>query len=145
MTNEQKSKCKVIIHAHAATAAAGNALPVPGLGIAVDTVTMTTMCMALCSVFGGNITEKVAKTMAINAIKQGMLKQPIKTVTKELSKFVPFLGQLVASTISVAILEAYALLQKDYLILKQVFTSFLNKNIFLSLSIKVYSFKINLL
>lgn len=106
MTEDQEMKCHTIIHSHAVLAGAGNAVPVPGLGIAVDTVTMTTMCMALCSVFGGDIKEEVAKMMAINAIKQAMLKQPIKTMAKELSKLVPGLGQIVAPTISVAMLES---------------------------------------
>jgi hypothetical protein len=35
-----------------------------------------------------------------------MLKQPIKTLTKELSKFIPILGQIVAPSISVVMLEA---------------------------------------
>ena len=35
-----------------------------------------------------------------------MLKQPIKTVTKELSKIIPILGQIVAPSISVAMIEA---------------------------------------
>lgn len=106
MTPEQESKCRKIIHGHAVAAAAGNAIPVPGLGIAADTVTMTTMCMSLCAVFGGSLTEQAAKGMAIVALKKAMLKQPIKTLTKELSKFIPGLGQIVAPTISVAMLEA---------------------------------------
>lgn len=106
MTPEQESKCHKIIHGHAVAAAAGNAIPIPGLGIAADTVTMTTMCMSLCAVFGGSLTEQAAKGMAIIALKKAMLKQPIKTLTKELSKFIPGLGQIVAPTISVAMLEA---------------------------------------
>lgn len=106
MTEEEKSKCEKIIHFHAAAAGAGNLIPIPGTGIAADTITMTTMAMTLASVFGGSITEAVAKNMAINAIKATMLKQPIKTLTKELSKFIPFLGQVVAPTISIAMLEA---------------------------------------
>ncbi len=106
MTNEQESKCHKIIHAHAIAAAAGNAVPVPGLGIATDMVTMTTMCTSLCAVFGGSMPEEAAKAMAIAAIKNTMLKQPIKTITKELSKLIPGLGQIVAPTISVALLEA---------------------------------------
>ncbi|MCQ2193380.1 MAG: hypothetical protein MJZ28_00360 [Paludibacteraceae bacterium] len=106
MTEEQKSKCSKIIHGHAVAAAAGNAVPVPGVGIATDVITMTTMAMALASVFGGNIAEEVAKSMAITAIKRTMLKQPIKTIAKELSKLVPGLGQVVAPTVSVAMLEA---------------------------------------
>ena len=35
-----------------------------------------------------------------------MLKQPIKTVAKELSKLIPGLGQIVAPSVSVAMLEA---------------------------------------
>lgn len=106
MTPEQEKKCHAIIHSHAATAAAGNALPVPGLGVAADMVTITSMCMSLCAVFGGNLTEQAAKGLAIAAIKNTMLKQPIKTLTKELSKFVPFLGQVVAPTISAVMIEA---------------------------------------
>ena len=105
MTEDQKSKCHKIIHAHAITGAAGNAIPVPGLGIATDMVTMTTMTMSLCAVFGGNLSEEAAKALAIAAIKNTMLKQPIKTITKELSKFIPFLGQVVAPSITVVMLE----------------------------------------
>ena len=106
MTEAERDDCHFIIHSHAVAAAAGNAAPVPGLGIAVDTITMTTMAMALASRFGGSIPESVAKNMAVNAIKQTMLKQPIKTAVKEISKLVPFLGQMVAPTISVTMLEA---------------------------------------
>lgn len=106
MTDDEKRKCNVIIHGHAAAAAAGNMVPVPGVGIAVDTVTMTTMAMALASVFGGSITESVAKNMAVNAIIAAIKKQPVKTISKELSKIVPILGQLVAPSISVAMLES---------------------------------------
>ncbi len=35
-----------------------------------------------------------------------MLKQPIKVLTKELSKLVPFLGQVVGPAISVGMIEA---------------------------------------
>ncbi len=106
MTNDENAKCHAIIHSHALAAAAGNAVPVPGLGIAVDTVTMTTMCMALSTVFGGNIPESVAKGMAVNAIKATMLRQPLKTVAKELGKLVPFLGSIVAPAVSVGMLES---------------------------------------
>lgn len=106
MTDDQKTKCHAIIHTHAALAAGGNAVPVPGLGVAVDVVTMTTMTMALCSVFGGSLKEEMAKSMAIAALKNTMLKQPIKTVARELSKLIPILGQIVAPTIAVAMLEA---------------------------------------
>ncbi len=106
MTEEQESKCHAIIHSHAVAAAAGNAVPVPGLGIATDMVTMTSMTMSLCGVFGGSLTEEAAKTLAIATMKNTMLKQPIKTVAKELSKFIPFLGQVVAPSVSVVMLES---------------------------------------
>lgn len=106
MTDEQESKCRTIIHSHAVAAAAGNAIPIPGLGVAADMVTMTTMTMSLCGVFGGNIPEAAAKNLAIAAIKNTMLKAPIKTLARELSKLIPGLGQVVAPSIAVVMLEA---------------------------------------
>ena len=106
MTDEQESKCHKIIHTAAVSAGAGNLIPIPGTGIAADIVAMSMMAMSLASVFGGSLTEEVAKGMAVTALKQTMLKQPIKVLTKELSKFVPFLGQAVASAISVGMIEA---------------------------------------
>ena len=106
MTNEQENKCHAIIHSHAVAAAAGNAVPVPGLGVAADMITMTSMTMSLCAVFGGNISEAAAKNLAIAALKNTMLKQPIRTLAKELSKLVPGLGQIVAPSLAVVMLEA---------------------------------------
>lgn len=115
MTDEEKSKCKKIIHGHAAAAAAGNLVPIPMVGLATDTVTMTTMAMALAAVFGGSITETVAKNMAVNAIVATIKKQPVRIIAKEISKVVPLVGQLVAPTISVAMLEAAGWLLADEL------------------------------
>ncbi len=106
MDEKLKARCGKIIHIHAATAGAGNAIPVPGLGVATDIVTMTTMTMALCAAIGGSITDEAAKAMAIIAIKNTMLKQPLKTITKELSKLIPFLGQVVAPSVSIVMLES---------------------------------------
>jgi uncharacterized protein (DUF697 family) len=106
MTNGQKKKCHAIIHSHAVAAAAGNAVPVPGLGVAADMVTMTTMTMSLCAVLGGSISHEAAKTLAIATLKNTMLKQPIRTLTRELSKLVPGLGQVVAPSIAVVMIEA---------------------------------------
>jgi uncharacterized protein (DUF697 family) len=103
---EEKKKCHAIIHVHALAAAVGNVVPVPGVGVAVDMITMTTMTMTLCAVFGGNITEEAAKTLSIAALKNTMLKNPIRTLTRELSKLVPGLGQVVAPSIAVVMLEA---------------------------------------
>lgn len=106
MTPDQESSCHKIIHTAAATAAAGNLIPVPGTGVAVDVLVMASMTMSLASVFGGSLTHEVAKGMAIAAIKNTMLKQPIKTLTKELSKLIPGLGQVVSPSISAIMLEA---------------------------------------
>lgn len=115
LTEEEISKCRKIIHGHAAAAAAGNAIPIPGVGLAADTVTMTTMAMALASVFGGSITESVAKNMAINAIVATIKKQPVRIIAKEIGKVVPIVGQLVAPAISVAMLESAGWLLADEL------------------------------
>ncbi len=106
MNQIQENKCHAIIHAHAVAAAAGNAVPVPGMGVATDMLCMTAMAMSLCAVFGGSITQEAAKALAIASLKNSMLKQPIKLLSKELSKFIPFLGQVVAPGISVVMIEA---------------------------------------
>lgn len=106
MTHDQENSCRKIIHSAAAAAAAGNLIPVPGTGIAADMVAMTAMTMSLAAIFGGSLTEEVAKGLAISAIKNTMLKQPIKTLAKELSKLIPGLGQVIAPSISAVMLEA---------------------------------------
>ena len=106
MEEHNKKRCHRIIHTHAVVAAAGNAVPVPGMGFAADTITMTTMAMSLAAVFGADIPKSVAKNLAITAMKRQVLKQPLKMVAKELSKLVPGLGQVVAPTMSAAMLEA---------------------------------------
>ena len=106
MTPEQENTCHVIIHTAAVAAGAGNLLPVPGAGFAVDVIALTTMTMSLAGVFGGNLPNEAAKGMAIAAIKRIALKQPIRVLAKELSKLVPGLGQVVAPTVSGAMLEA---------------------------------------
>ena len=106
MTEDQKSKCQTIIHSHAVAAAGGNLIPVPGVGVAADVVTMTTMAMSLSAVFGGSISQNVAEGMAIAAIKNTALKQPLKILAKEASKLIPGLGQIVAPSMSIAMLES---------------------------------------
>ena len=106
MTEEQKSKCHTIIHTHAVACGAGNAVPIPGVGIAADLIAMTSMAMALAAVFGGGITEEAAKGMAVAALKKTALKQPIKVISKELAKLIPFGGQIAGATIGVGLAEA---------------------------------------
>lgn len=106
MTSEQRNKCHAIIHTAAVTAGAGNLMPVPGTGVAADMVAMTAMSVSLAAVFGGNLSEEASRALAFAAIKNTLLKQPIKTLTKELSKLIPFLGQIVAPTLSAGLVEA---------------------------------------
>ena len=67
---------------------------------------MGSMCMCLAAVFGGSITEEVAKGLAIAALKRTLLKHPVKVATKEFVKLIPGLGQLVAPALSVVMIEA---------------------------------------
>jgi len=106
MTPEQESQCHTIIHSSAMAAAAGNLIPVPGLGIAADITAMTAMAISLAGVLGHNIPAAVAEAMAIAAIRDTVLKQPVNFLAKEISKFVPFIGSLVAPAISFGMVEA---------------------------------------
>ena len=106
MTDEQRIICHGIIHTHAVASGAGNLVPVPGIGIAVDTVTMTTMTVALAAVFGGSMQKSVAEGIAVQAIKETMIRQPMKVIAKEFSKLIPFAGQAFSSAVSVGLMEA---------------------------------------
>jgi len=106
MTPKHQSLCRRIIHSAAVTAGAGNLVPIPGFGIAVDLVTMTGMTIALANVFGGSIPKAVAEGLSIAALKETALKQPVKTITKELSRFIPLIGLFIAPTISISMIEA---------------------------------------
>jgi uncharacterized protein (DUF697 family) len=106
MTEQQTRACHKIIHSAAVGAGAGNLAPVPGVGIAADMVAMTLMASSLAAVFGASISEEVAKGMAVTALKNTMLRQPIKVLAKELSKLIPFAGQLVAPAVSAGMIEA---------------------------------------
>lgn len=106
MTPEQKSQCSKIIHTAAVAAGAGNLAPLPGLGIAADTVALTGMAISLAAVFGGELTTEAAKGVAVSAVKNVVLKAPLRTIAKELSKLIPGLGQVVAPAVSFGLVEA---------------------------------------
>ena len=106
MTPAQKKKCNLIIHSAALSSGMLNLIPAPGAGIAADMLAMSAMTISLASVFEGSLSEEVAKGMAIVALKEAAFNQPTKILSKELSKFIPGLGQIVAPTISIVILEA---------------------------------------
>ncbi len=106
MTNEEKNKCHMIIHAASAAAGAGNIVPVPGLGVAADMVTMSTMAVSLAAVFGKELTSAAARGAAYAALKKVILAQPVRYATKELSKFIPWIGSAIAAALSVTLTEA---------------------------------------
>jgi uncharacterized protein (DUF697 family) len=106
MTNEENSKCHIIIHAAAAAAGAGNIVPVPGLGVAADMVTMTTMAISLAAVFGKELTHAAARGAAYTALKTVIFAQPVRYASKELAKFIPWFGSVFSATISVSLVEA---------------------------------------
>lgn len=106
MTEEQLNRCRIIIHSSAATAAAGNAVPVPGTGVAADVTALIGMCIGLSTVFGAGIPEGAARGMAIASLKRTLLKQPTKVLTKTVTKYIPFLGPVVAASISFGLAEA---------------------------------------
>jgi uncharacterized protein (DUF697 family) len=106
LSEEQKSKCQKIIHSAAVCASAGNLVPVPGVGIAFDTIAVTSMAMSLATVFGANISEQVAKGLAVTAIKHTLLKHPIRILSKELSKLIPMVGTVISAGTSAILIEA---------------------------------------
>lgn len=106
MTEDQKVRCHAIIHAAAVAAGGGNAVPLPGLGLAADTAALAGMAIGLASVFGRSVDESVARAMAFDALKKAVLKQPVKVIAKELSKFLPIFGSVFAATVSAGLVEA---------------------------------------
>ena len=102
----KREKCHYIIHTHVAAAGGGNAVPIPGVGVAAGTAAMVIMAIGLALVFGQNIPKSTAKVMAVDALKKTLLKQPIKVITKELGKILPFFGSAFAATVSAGLVEA---------------------------------------
>ena len=106
MTDDERSRCHLIIHTASAAAGAGNVVPIPGLGAGADMAAMTTMAVSLASVFGRDLTGAAARGVAYSALKKTICKQPRKFLGKELAKIVPFVGQAISVGLSVALTEA---------------------------------------
>ena len=135
MTDSEKNKCHAIIHSFAAASGAGNFIPAPGAGIAVDIGCMASMCMSLAAVFANAPTDAVKEGILVAAMKRlltkqalkELAKQPKKKAAKETAKFlakhiikqmsvkcaakegakmIPFIGALIASTLSVTMIES---------------------------------------
>lgn len=107
ITEDEKKRCHVVIHTHAVLVGAGNAVPVPGLGFAADVGTMTTMAIALSQIFNDKPLDKnVAFSLVTGVLKRLLLRYPIRMLAKEASKLIPGLGQVVAPTISIGMIES---------------------------------------
>lgn len=106
MTAVQKSKCHKIIHTSAGKAAGGNVVPILGLGTSVDLAVLAAMAIALAAVFGQNLTAAAARGVAYGALKDTIMKQPVKSLTKECAKYLPIFGTAVAATVSFGLAEA---------------------------------------
>ena len=132
MNSSEKIKCHAIIHSFAIASGAGNVAPAPGVGIAVDIGCMASMCMSLAAVFAKDskgavkeglllaglkqfVTKKVLKELAkkkttkelANILAKNILKRvSVKCAAKETSKAIPIIGLIIASTLSVVMIEA---------------------------------------
>ena len=108
MNSQQKSACHKIIHAAAAASASSTLIPVPLTGFAVDAAVMVIMVMNLARVFhlDTTVTEDAAQGMAIAAVKEQLLKHPIKYLTREFSKTLPLAGAAISGGLSLMLTEA---------------------------------------
>lgn len=64
------------------------------------------MAVSLAAVFGEDLPKSAAKALAVSALKKQVLKQPVKYTAAKLSSFIPWLGQVIAPTVSAALVEA---------------------------------------
>lgn len=103
-TTDYNTRCHAIIHTAAVACGAGNA--VPGLGVAADVIALTGMAVSLAAVFGEDLPKSAAKALAVSALKKQVLKQPVKYAAAKLSSFVPWVGQVLAPTVSAGLVEA---------------------------------------
>lgn len=108
MQNLKIEKCRTIIHSYSALAGTGNLIPIPGVGVLADIGSLTMMARDLAIVLGNEECKnaEAAKAFTIGIAKRVFLKQPIKMIGKELAKFIPFAGQIIAGGISAAMTEA---------------------------------------
>ncbi|MBQ7650132.1 MAG: hypothetical protein IJS15_04190 [Victivallales bacterium] len=136
MNSSEKAKCHAIIHGFAVACGLGNAVPTLGVGIGVDIAGMAGMCMSLAAVFCGDPNGAVAEGMLLTVIKRTFTKQALKAIAKETGKkkaakelakllakqivkrtavkcaakeagkLIPVIGSIIASTLSVTMIEA---------------------------------------
>lgn len=103
MTEDERTKCQLIIHGHAAGVAVGNAATfIPGLGATIDQAALTTMTLALAAVFDVSITRTMAATLGAEQLKKFVKKK----ILKEALKLFPGPGTAASTALSISIIES---------------------------------------
>lgn len=103
MTEDEKTKCQLIIHGHAAGVAAGNVVTiVPGLSAGIDQAALTTMTLALANVFDVSITGTMAAALAVEQLKKFVKRK----VFKEVLKLIPGPGTAISTALTVGMIES---------------------------------------
>jgi len=103
MTEDEKTKCQVIIHGHAAGVAAGNVITImPGVSASIDQAALVTMTLALAAVFDVSITRTMAATLAVEQLK----KFAKRKVFKELLKLIPGPGTALSTALTIGMIES---------------------------------------
>jgi GTP-binding protein EngB required for normal cell division len=128
--DRKRSACEEYSILAAASAAAVNLVPVPGLGFTADVAAITALFAAITKDFGLNDTQKLnalakmypALTPFISSIIQGMGEQGAiwllkrfagRVVASEASKYIPFIGPIIAASLSFLTIKYAASYQID--------------------------------
>jgi uncharacterized protein (DUF697 family) len=64
------------------------------------------MAVSLAAVFGKDLNKSAASAIAVAALKRQILKRPLKYISKELCKLIPWGGQVVSAVVSAGLVEA---------------------------------------
>ncbi len=100
MTKAEKHQCEDIIHGHAWAVIGGSLIP--GVGTPINVAALTTMTMALANVFNVSMSETLAATTAVNALKEFAGKM----VVSEFVKIFPGLGSIASAALTVTMIES---------------------------------------
>lgn len=112
---EKRQNAKTIIHKSALAAASGNIIPIPGVGFAADIGAIISMNQRVKGLYalgdvskrglGATTLHNVLRYGSEGFVKQQLAKFAVRMGVGEVAKFIPLLGQFVAATISVTIIE----------------------------------------
>ena len=98
MTQDQITKCNVIIHTAATAAGAEAAVPIPVVDAVPITATQIGMVIALGKVFGQRISDSAAKA-AVGAAAATF-------VGRSLVKIIPLVGAVISAAVAIGVTEA---------------------------------------